>query len=62
MASDISNDGSAAANEGDRNDKCNVAIGHSWNKWMIVSFWLPCFFSETESVKSSSEYFFLYSF
>ena len=32
MASDISNDGSAAANEGDRNDKCNIAIGHSWNK------------------------------
>merc|ERR1712112_569901 len=29
MASNISDDGSAGANEGDRNDKCNVTIGHS---------------------------------
>ena len=29
MASNISDDGSAGANEGDRNDKSNVTIGHS---------------------------------
>ena len=32
MASNISDDGSAGANEGDRNDKCNVTIGHSCKK------------------------------
>merc|ERR1719289_637858 len=29
MSSNIANDGGAGTNEGDRNDKCNVAIGHS---------------------------------
>merc|ERR1711887_515160 len=29
MAGDISNNSGAGANEGDRNDKCNVTIGHS---------------------------------
>ena len=38
VAGNISDDSSAGADEGDRNDKCNVTIGHSWKKWSIVSF------------------------
>jgi hypothetical protein len=37
MASNITNDGRAATDEGDRYDKCEISIAKSWKKWMAIS-------------------------
>jgi hypothetical protein len=37
MASNITNDGSAATDEGDRYDKSEISIAKSWKKWMAIS-------------------------